>query len=66
MKPSEGMDDDTRRAIEQYRGWTVDEVVELEGGAYALQIRSPDGTRSALVTPRTALTSDEDEEDERG
>lgn len=61
------MDDDTRRAMRQYRGWTVEEIVELEGGAIALQIRSPDGTRTALVTPQTALTGlDDEEEDERG
>jgi hypothetical protein len=65
------MDDDTLRAMRQYRGWTVEEIVELEGGATALRIRSPDGTRTALVTPQSALfgleddDDDEDEEDER-
>jgi hypothetical protein len=49
------MDEDARRAMEQYRGWTVEEIVALDDGAYALQIRSPDGAASALVTPRTAL-----------
>lgn len=62
------MDDDTRRAMKQYRGWVVEEVVDLEGGAIALLIRSPDGTDSALVTPQTAMFGlDEDEEEpERG
>lgn len=48
--------DDVTRAMHQYRGWKVVEVLDevVEDGQRTLRIQSPDGTQETLVTSDVA------------
>jgi hypothetical protein len=57
------MDDEVLRAMRQYAGWVVVDVLDepAEDGQRILRIQSPDGTQESLVTSRVALFGLEDD-----
>lgn len=56
------MDDEVLRAMRQYSGWVVVEVLDepAADGEGILQIQSPEGTQETLVTSQVALFGLED------
>jgi len=54
------MNDDTMRAVRQYAGWTVTDVVTLDEGVQVLEVTSPDGDETTLVSLATATYGSEE------
>jgi hypothetical protein len=62
------MEDEVRRAMRQYAGWVVVDVLDepAADGQRILRLQSPDGAQETLVTSDVAVSSLEDEDEEGG